>query len=113
MYFLRPSPATSSRAQASQDTTYFIDAEFAFYGPIWFDVGKFLGNLLLSFFSLDGRATEQDGRQKQRKWVVSSIKELWETFAARFVELWDKEAPKVRRLELPPLLFLRAGNGLQ
>ncbi len=37
-------------------TTYVIDAEFAFVGPIAFDVAKFIFDLLLSYFALEGHA---------------------------------------------------------
>ena len=53
----------------TQDTTYAIDAEFAMYGPIAFDVGKFMANLLLAFFALDGHSTASDTRTKQRAWL--------------------------------------------
>ena len=53
----------------TQDTTYAIDAEFAVYGPIAFDVGKFMANLLLAFFALDGHSTAADSRSKQRGWL--------------------------------------------
>lgn len=81
--------------QVSKSTTYFIDAEFAFYGPIFFDVGKFISNLLLCFFSLDGRSTQPDDRREQRKWVVDSIRDVWNLFSKRFVELWNQEGLKV------------------
>lgn len=54
----------------TQDTTYAIDAEFAFYGPIAFDVGKFIANLLLAFFALDGHSTEAEPRTEQRAWLI-------------------------------------------
>ena len=53
----------------TQDTTYAIDAEFAVYGPIAFDVGKFMANLLLAFFALDGHSSSGDTRSKQRDWL--------------------------------------------
>lgn len=53
----------------TQDTTYAIDAEFAVYGPIAFDVGKFMANLLLAFFALDGHSSGADTRSKQRGWL--------------------------------------------
>lgn len=34
-----------------------IDPEFAYYGPMAFDVGKIIANLLLCFFALDGHAS--------------------------------------------------------
>lgn len=54
----------------TQDTTYAIDAEFAVYGPIAFDVGKFLANLLLAFFALDGHCSEREKRSQQRQWLL-------------------------------------------
>jgi len=75
----------------SQENTYVIDAEFAFYGPIFFDVGKFIGNLLLYFFSLDGRGSESDPRDAQRRWALAAACELWRCFSSRFTELWDAE----------------------
>lgn len=53
----------------TQHTTYAIDAEFTVYGPIAFDVGKFMANLLLAFFALDGHSSPADSRSKQRAWL--------------------------------------------
>lgn len=41
----------------AEETTYVIDPEFAYYGPMAFDVGKIIANLLLCFFALDGHAS--------------------------------------------------------
>ena len=46
----------------TEDLTVVIDPEFAFYGPMGFDIGCFLGELLLAFFSQDGHATAEDPR---------------------------------------------------
>ena len=54
----------------TQDTTYAIDAEFAVYGPMAFDVGKFLANLLLAFFALDGHCSGGETRSQQRQWLL-------------------------------------------
>ncbi|EKN5911418.1 TPA: S-methyl-5-thioribose kinase [Yersinia enterocolitica] len=63
-----------------------IDAEFGFYGPIGFDVGTALGNLLLNYCGLPGLAGPRDaaaGREQRLK----DIHILWETFALRFLAL--------------------------
>lgn len=49
-----------------------IDAEFAFVGPIAFDVGKMVGNLLLAFFASDGLASEAEPRHAQRRWLLQA-----------------------------------------
>ena len=47
----------------THDSTQVIDPEFAFYGPMGFDVGAYLGNLILSYYSQDGHANEQNDRK--------------------------------------------------
>ena len=53
----------------TMDTTYLIDAEFATYGPIAFDVGKLLGNYIISYYSTDGHASASNDFSKFREWV--------------------------------------------
>ena len=43
----------------TESDTRIIDPEFAFFGPMGFDVGAVLGNLLMSYFSQDGHATSR------------------------------------------------------
>lgn len=71
------------------DDTRVIDPEFAFYGPIGFDVGKLLGNLVMSFFSQDGHETRPGARDAYREWVLATIEAVWDGFAQRFVALWN------------------------
>lgn len=58
------------------DKTSVIDAEFAFYGPMGFDIGAYLANLLLSYFSQDGHA-HQDQEDKNRvaykNWLLEQV----------------------------------------
>ena len=84
------------------DDTRVIDPEFAFYGPMAFDVGKLIGNLLLSFFSQDGHETRPGERDGYRAWILDSAVQVWERFSRRFVELWDE--PR-QGDAYPPMLF--------
>ena len=47
----------------TQESTQVIDHEFAFYGPMGFDIGAFLGNLILAYFSQEGHANDQNDRK--------------------------------------------------
>ncbi|MFE8115022.1 S-methyl-5-thioribose kinase [Brenneria goodwinii] len=63
-----------------------IDAEFGFYGPIGFDVGTALGNLLLNYCGLPGLLAPRAaaaGREQR----LGDIRTLWNTFAGRFLSL--------------------------
>ena len=62
----------------------------AFVGPMGFDVGKLLGELLLSFFSQRGHEVQAGGRDAYRGWILAVIEEVWTRFSRRFVELWDE-----------------------
>ncbi len=64
------------------DSTMMIDPEFAFVGPMAFDVGKFIGNLLLALFASDGHNAD-GSRGAQQAWICSSIAEFWTTFSKR------------------------------
>lgn len=44
------------------DSTQVIDPEFGFYGPMGFDIGAFIGNLVLAYFSQDGHAEKSADR---------------------------------------------------
>ena len=75
-----------------------IDPEFAFYGPMGFDVGALTANLFLSFFAQDGFAQDglvQDGhgedRAAMKAWLLDQVARVWSEFDARFRELWQTE----------------------
>lgn len=88
-----------------------IDAEFGFYGPIGFDVGTALGNLLLNYCGLPGLAGPRDaaaGREQRLK----DIHILWETFALRFLAL-SEEKHKIQRWQrrvTPSYFYSRFGK---
>jgi 5-methylthioribose kinase len=73
---------------ATETDTRVIDAEFAFVGPMGFDVGAVLGNLLLSYFSQDGHARPGDSREDYQEWILETMETVWTGFAARFLALW-------------------------
>ncbi|XP_040364612.1 methylthioribose kinase isoform X3 [Rosa chinensis] len=72
------------------DSTHVIDPEFAFYGPIGFDTGAFLGNLILAFFAQDGHADEQNDRKAYKAWILKIIQNTWNFFHRKFIALWDE-----------------------
>jgi 5-methylthioribose kinase len=67
-----------------------IDPEFAFYGPIGFDLGAFFANLLLSWYSQPGHATGADDRGAYRDWILEQARTFWTSFHDRFAALWAR-----------------------
>ncbi|KAI4298516.1 hypothetical protein L6164_032066 [Bauhinia variegata] len=74
----------------TRESTQVIDPEFAFYGPMGFDVGAFLGNLILAFFAQDGHANEVNDRKTYKEWILKTIEETWNLFHYKFIALWDE-----------------------
>ena len=94
----------SGSVMVTEGDTRVIDPEFAFYGPIGFDLGAFLGNLLLSWYSQPGHATQQDSRVAYRDWILAQANIFWESFRSRFLALWAQHA---QGDALPTSMFAR------
>ncbi|WP_429809196.1 S-methyl-5-thioribose kinase [Ensifer sp. B1-9] len=75
----------------TDDETRVIDPEFAFYGPISFDVGMLLANFWMSYFSQGGHENAASARDGMRTYLLDTIEVIWETFRAEFANLWRTE----------------------
>jgi 5-methylthioribose kinase len=73
------------------DSTYVIDPEFAFYGPMGFDIGALIGNIFLSYFSQDGHATTSGSRDNYKKWLITLAEDVWNKFSVKFIKLWNTQ----------------------
>lgn len=70
----------------SKEETKVIDPEFAFYGPIGFDLGIFIGNLFLHAIS------REEGKQSV---IFEHISNTWAVFCRIFSELWEQSNQEV------------------
>lgn len=78
----------------TENDTRAIDPEFAFYGPMGFDVGAVLANLFLAYFSQEGHEKAPGERQKYAKWILQQAETVWQTFADEFAALSAKRNTK-------------------
>ena len=74
------------------DDTRVIDPEFAFYGPMGFDMGALIGNFLLAHAAQRGHEHEPGERDDYRSYLLAQVSELWTTFAREFTDLWRERA---------------------
>ena len=72
--------------------TKVIDPEFAFYGPMGFDVGAVLANLLMAYFASAGHERSLGGRDAFEGWVLSAVDQVWSGFSHKFLALWRSQA---------------------
>jgi 5-methylthioribose kinase len=80
----------SGSVMVTPSETRIIDPEFAFYGPMGFDVGALIGNLLLAYFSQTGHESVPGTRDEYREWLLTLIENFWNGFSSRFLALWAK-----------------------
>jgi 5-methylthioribose kinase len=73
--------------------TRIIDAEFATYGPIAFDLGLFVGNLLMAYLCQRGYETRSGERADHATWIAAQVAEFWHEFVRQFAALWCEPRP--------------------
>jgi 5-methylthioribose kinase len=73
----------------NQDETVVIDPEFAFYGPMGFDIGAVIGNLFLSYAAHEVRTRDETQRTAFRRYLTDTIIQLWQVFVREFQPVWD------------------------
>jgi 5-methylthioribose kinase len=76
---------------ACEADTRIIDAEFATYGPMGFDVGSLLGNLWLAWFAQAAHRATVEDCASYRSWILQVVTEVWSVFVAEFSQLWRTE----------------------
>lgn len=77
---------------ATPESTKVIDPEFAYYGPMGFDVGAVIANLLLNYASRPGWTIDAAARQETEERLLAMVSDIWREFETRFRKLWDEEA---------------------
>jgi 5-methylthioribose kinase len=82
--------------------TKVIDPEFAFYGPMGFDIGAVIANLLMAYLASPGHEREPGARAAFETWMLETVQQVWNEFARKFLVLWRTEA---NGDAYPPSLF--------
>ncbi len=70
------------------DDTRVIDPEFAFYGPMGYDVGTMLANLAIDHLAHEVHTPEPAPREEVRRRLAAQMVELWTTYACEFDRQW-------------------------
>jgi 5-methylthioribose kinase len=98
----------SGSIMVTEAETFAIDPEFAFYGPMGFDIGALIGNLYLAFFSQSGHEARPGERDGYRQWILETAEAVWRLFELRFRTLWNTAHAGDA---FPPTLFADTGPG--
>lgn len=91
----------------TDNETRVIDPEFAFYGPMGFDVGAVISNLIMAYLASAGHERSPGERHSFETWLLETIENVWIEFARKFLELWRSEG---RGDAYPVTLFMGAAG---
>ena len=94
-----------------QDSTRVFDPEFAFYGPMGYDIGNVVANLIFAWDN--GRAA---GAETFCRWALDAIRDTIDLFREKFVKCFDEcvtepmaKVPGFREFYLDSILSDTAG----
>ncbi|KAM4098640.1 hypothetical protein ACJW30_07G092700 [Castanea mollissima] len=93
----------ASSVMVTHESTQVLDPDFAFYWPMGFDIGAFLGNLILAFFAQDGHADQVNDRKTYKEWILRTIEDTWNLFNKKFIALWDEHKDGSGEAYLPAI----------
>ncbi|MBT7189418.1 MAG: S-methyl-5-thioribose kinase, partial [Anaerolineae bacterium] len=72
----------------NEEDTRVIDPEFAFFGPMGYDIGAVLQNLILNYLSHYGHTPDKAERESYQAYIAETVHDIWVGFAAKFDALW-------------------------
>lgn len=91
------------------DDTRVIDAEFAVYGPMGFDIGMLLANFWMAALAQPGHETQPGARAAYTAGILDTAEEIWAVFRAEFARLWRSERSGIL---YPTAMFEARGDRL-
>ena len=81
----------SGSIMCTSDKTRVIDPEFAFCGPMGFDLGMLIANYLMAFFSQPAHRSSSSDTETYQEWILNIIENTTKSFVDEFILLWKTE----------------------
>jgi 5-methylthioribose kinase len=74
----------------NQESTKVIDPEFAFYGPMAYDIGAVIANLIMNYISTKARVKAGEKQDRHLEFLRVSIKDTIDMFVNKSLDLWNE-----------------------
>lgn len=74
------------------EKTCILDPEFAFYGPIGYDIGNFIANMIFAY--ANAVVTMEEGKEKHLyiEWVMDTIKSFTDLFVEKSLKIMQEKS---------------------
>ncbi len=77
------------------DSTKVIDPEFAFYGPMGYDVGNVVANLLFAWANAYVTIADEEKKADYLGWLEETIVEVVDIFREKFLQSWSEHVTEI------------------
>ncbi len=79
----------------NKEHTFIFDPEFAFYGPMGYDIGNVIANMFFAW--CNGDATIEDEKEKEEfcSWCLSVIEDVVDLFVEKYSQVYEKYATEI------------------
>jgi len=74
----------------NQEKTKVIDPEFAFFGPMAYDIGALMANLVMNYLSTQACDIEETKKKTHLDWLLLTIEKTLDLFKEKFLVIWPK-----------------------
>ncbi|MFJ8525835.1 S-methyl-5-thioribose kinase [Bacillus cereus] len=81
------------------DSTKVIDPEFAFYGPMGYDVGNVMANLMFAWVNADAIMPSGAEKDTYMGWLQSAMVEVIDLFKKKFLDAWNIHVTEIMAKE--------------
>ncbi|PKO01296.1 MAG: S-methyl-5-thioribose kinase [Chloroflexi bacterium HGW-Chloroflexi-4] len=77
------------------DSTKVIDPEFAFYGPMGYDIGNVIANLIFAWANADATMSNSAEKTDYVGWLEKTIIDVIDLFIEKFNNAWQKNVTEI------------------
>lgn len=79
----------------NQDHIYVFDPEFAFYGPMGYDIGNIIANMFFAYAHAEATMDEGNKKEEFLSWVLDTIKEIVDKFIEKYNVIFDNHVTDI------------------
>ncbi len=79
----------------TQESTKVIDPEFAFFGPMGYDIGNVVANLIFAWANGDAEIEDTAEKEAYCGWVEKTIVDVIDMFIEKFSVAWDQHVTEI------------------
>ncbi|WP_312427204.1 S-methyl-5-thioribose kinase [Lacrimispora sp.] len=74
----------------NKEHTYIFDPEFAFFGPMGYDIGNVIANMFFAWCNGDATIEDEEEKEEFCGWCLSTISDIVDLFIEKYNKVFDE-----------------------